>query len=291
LPGLQVSAEQPEANCRNCGTALAGRYCHSCGQKAVSLFVSLGAFVADAVQQYVDIDGKIVRTMKLLVTAPGMLTIELLEGRRVRYLTPVRLYLFWSVLFFGLSGLTASSSKPRPVVKVQVSPPAELALTPSYESEHPILARVVKSGQRLQQNPGIVREKLGAWWPTVMFVLVPFFALMVWMVHARRSRFYLPHLYFAIHAHAFVFFLLLVVSLTRTTVPLITGGFRLPGGWVTIGTMLAILGYLTASLRRVYGGGWPGATLRALLLLLLHMVAMLVALAVIAVIVLVLGMS
>jgi len=75
--------------CANCGTPLQGRYCHVCGQKTVSLDVSLRDLTHEALDELAHVDGKIVQTLKVLVTKPGFLTNEFLAGRRVRYVSPV----------------------------------------------------------------------------------------------------------------------------------------------------------------------------------------------------------
>lgn len=52
-------------------------------------------------------DGKILQSVKLLFTRPGFLTREYVEGRRIRYISPLRLYLVFSVAYFAVSALTA----------------------------------------------------------------------------------------------------------------------------------------------------------------------------------------
>src|SRR5258708_12402152 len=73
--------------CANCGASLGGAYCHVCGQKAVSSDVSLHDFAHEAMHEFGHLDGKIVRTLRLLVAKPGMLTREFLDGRRSRYIS------------------------------------------------------------------------------------------------------------------------------------------------------------------------------------------------------------
>jgi hypothetical protein len=59
----------------------------------------------DAVHEFLHLDGKILQTMKLLAFRPGELTREFIAGRRVRYISPIRLYLTWSLIFFALTAL------------------------------------------------------------------------------------------------------------------------------------------------------------------------------------------
>ncbi|MGZ8779933.1 MAG: DUF3667 domain-containing protein [Thermoanaerobaculia bacterium] len=86
-------------SCLNCNTRLHGKFCHSCGQKATSANVKLHDFVHEATHEFLHLDGKILKTLKLLVATPGQLTVEFLEGRRSRYISPLRVYLTFSLIF------------------------------------------------------------------------------------------------------------------------------------------------------------------------------------------------
>jgi eukaryotic-like serine/threonine-protein kinase len=59
----------------------------------------------DVTHEFLHVDSKIFRTVKLLLLKPGFLTREYFEGRRVRYVSPIRLYLVFSVLYFAASTL------------------------------------------------------------------------------------------------------------------------------------------------------------------------------------------
>ena len=51
---------------------------------------------------YVAVEGKLWRTLKLLIFRPGQLTLEFLRGCRVPYINPLRLYLTMSLVVFAL---------------------------------------------------------------------------------------------------------------------------------------------------------------------------------------------
>src|SRR5215510_13984766 len=89
--------------CRNCGVELRGEFCFACGQRASSTHLGLHEIFHEVTHEFLHLDGKVVQTMKVLATAPGRLTRDLVEGRRARYITPLRLYLTTSVLFFVLT--------------------------------------------------------------------------------------------------------------------------------------------------------------------------------------------
>lgn len=91
------------AVCGNCATRLEGPYCYRCGQPIKGLIRPLSGWVADFFDSVFDYDGRLPRTLIPLLFRPGFLTREYIAGRRVRYVTPVRLFLFLTiVLFFAL---------------------------------------------------------------------------------------------------------------------------------------------------------------------------------------------
>src|SRR6185436_2377958 len=91
------------ATCLNCGVDLTGRFCAHCGQRTVPPRPTLRELIGDAYGELVGWDGKLVRTIVLLVRSPGALARAILDGHRVSYISPVRLYLACSLLYFLVS--------------------------------------------------------------------------------------------------------------------------------------------------------------------------------------------
>jgi len=90
-----------EQACLNCGAPLAGPYCMACGQKA-HLHRSLRAFGGDMIAGLFNLEGKIWRTLPMLAWCPGDLTRRYVGGERVRYVSPVALYLFSVFAMFAV---------------------------------------------------------------------------------------------------------------------------------------------------------------------------------------------
>ena len=86
--------------CLNCGASLSGSFCSECGQRAAPPHPSLRELGGEAFAELSGWDGKVAETVRALLRKPGKLTIEFLEGRRARYLSPLRLYLMCSVIYF-----------------------------------------------------------------------------------------------------------------------------------------------------------------------------------------------
>lgn len=90
-----------ESVCLNCGIALIGSHCHNCGQ-AAHVHRTLGAFFHDLLHGVFHFEGKIWRTLPMLVGNPGRLTREYIDGRRASYVSPIALFLFSVFLMFAV---------------------------------------------------------------------------------------------------------------------------------------------------------------------------------------------
>jgi hypothetical protein len=146
-----------DSTCANCGTALAGDYCHECGQKR-----------------------QILRTPQYLFTRPGFLTREFIEGRRVRYITPVRLYLSMIALFsvvFALLGARAD------IIQIHAGPPPPPGMTKVRMSSN-VTKTMERGAKNFENDPEKLGEAIAHAIPKAMFVLMPPFAALVTLVGA-----------------------------------------------------------------------------------------------------------
>jgi hypothetical protein len=86
--------------CLNCGTALIGAYCHACGQSE-HVHRTLGSIGHDLLHGVFHFEGKIWRTLPMLVLHPGALTRRYIAGERARFVSPLALFLFTVFLMFA----------------------------------------------------------------------------------------------------------------------------------------------------------------------------------------------
>lgn len=100
-PASPVFAMPPSARrCENCGVPLQGDHCHGCGQPTMGLVRHFSSVIGDFFDTVFNIDSRVLRTLGPLLARPGFLSMEYFAGRRVRYVTPMRLFLFLSLLAF-----------------------------------------------------------------------------------------------------------------------------------------------------------------------------------------------
>jgi len=90
--------------CENCQTPLQGHYCHACGQSAHNPVRSFAHAVEEVFESFWHLDGRIFRTLRDLLV-PGRLANAYLEGKRVRYIPPLRLFVVLSLITFFVAKL------------------------------------------------------------------------------------------------------------------------------------------------------------------------------------------
>ncbi|WP_374468892.1 DUF3667 domain-containing protein [Phenylobacterium sp.] len=131
--GLVASAiERPAGHagerhhhCADCGAEVTGRFCANCGQPAHvhRSLLHLGEEILHGVMHF---DGRVWRTLPLLMFRPGRLTREWVEGKRARYVSPLAIFLFTVfVMFMGLSYLPGAPENS--FAGQQINASAELA--------------------------------------------------------------------------------------------------------------------------------------------------------------------
>jgi hypothetical protein len=111
--------------CTDCGAELVGRFCHQCGQPA-HLHRSLLHLGEELLHGVMHFDGRIWRTLPLLLFRPGRLTREWVHGKRARYVSPLAMFLFTVFLTFMVLSLLPKSDS-QDLADVTVKATADLA--------------------------------------------------------------------------------------------------------------------------------------------------------------------
>ena len=105
-----VDAVVAGATCQNCGAPLLGPHCYRCGQPVTGLVRHFTSIIGDFFDTVLNIDARVFRTLWPLFSRPGYLSCEYFAGRRVRYVSPVRLFVFLSIVTFFVARLTLTIS-------------------------------------------------------------------------------------------------------------------------------------------------------------------------------------
>jgi len=266
--------------CLNCGSHLQGPFCSMCGQRALPPHPTVSELVGDAFAEFSGWDGKFAETIRTLVRKPGELTRQWLQGRRVHFISPLRLYLTASLVYFVVQSsvprLEKASSQAFQVDTRTNAGRASAAATKAVEHKPMTAAERDSALASAQKAPAIMRPfirrlilepdrfkaSLRESIPRMLFALLPLYALILALFYRRRH--YPEHLYFAIHLHAYVFLALMISELTKFTY---SGIISATAGILTF-CWIAL--YALAALRHVYGGSWPGTIAKGVAIMFLY---------------------
>ena len=222
--------------CLNCGSPLSAQFCPECGQKNKDYSLTFKDFFSDFFEELLDVDSRVLRSLKLLFTKPGFLTSEYVQGRRVRYLPPVRIYLVASVVFFLI--LTLKTIIPdvknnqflkeyqetgtieesfKEVIGNQATTNDDslsflrdigiVATDPDSSSSS---MTMTVDNQPFELQEGDLLNNFSDNFAKMMFLLLPVAALQLKTLYWRRKKLYIEHLVFSLHVHAFIFSLLIL---------------------------------------------------------------------------------
>jgi hypothetical protein len=276
-PAVEVAAVPPPQTlvCTNCGESLSGEYCAACGQRHEPHIHSMAHFASEAFESITHADSRLWRTLGYLLSKPGLLTREFFDGRRATYLPPFRLYLVISVAFFLLgpsesSRIAINDSETLELTESpatgisQAKPGADADVTTirvqgladfcrefveQPDSDNVGRNKLRDNCRKIAEGDGreLARNFLQNL-PRAMFVFLPLLALVMWLLYWKPRRYYVEHLLFLVHNHAFVFLGFSIIILIG----------RIPGvgdwiGWGWALGLLYMVWYLYRAQRVVYG--------------------------------------
>ncbi len=284
--------------CDNCGASLHGEYCHLCGQQDKTYIRNVFSLLHEFLQEFSSWDSRLVKTLVPLLFKPGFLSMEYVAGRRARYVPPIRLYLFISLLFFLIVAMVAkvdttqwrqsiAQSEPAeqiadPVdaepatpspnegvgIHVETSPEARRRpLSERVNVNLPFLtdetnAEVHRRVVRSMENPELFLQQARQLAPPMMFLLLPVFAFLLKILYLFAKRYYTEHLTLALHTHSFLFASFLLLMMFSAIGNAYTGWVEALAGWLTVGLWVWMPLYLYIAQKRFYSQGWILTTIK-----------------------------
>jgi len=247
--------------CASCGNAVAGGYCSRCGEEVLDPGkLTLRHFLSHTVvHEVLNLDGKICRTLRLLLFRPGFLALEYAAGRRRAYVNPVRVLLVAIIVYVlaqGGSGFTLGSGGLKlSIAPAPVSPERSISGTFFQTDRFEILERMfVERFGSPESASNELRSRfnrmLNVFSTPLSFTAVFLVALTLYACFHRRRSLLVEHVVFAMHYYSFALLTLLLVMLA----------FRLNAGRLSMTVMLAVLPlvmiwqivYLARAIRRFY---------------------------------------
>jgi hypothetical protein len=229
---------------------------------------SLRAFAMEAVETVLNVDGRLLRTLRTLLLKPGMLTAEYFAGRRTPYLRPLQLFLLCNVFFFVAQGLSSARVLNTPLqVHTHHSGHREIAHRWVFGAPHADDETLTEAQETYRTRFDQVVESQSR---TLVIVMVPMFAAILAALFIRQRRYMVEHLVFATHFYSFMLlaspFLFLLIK--EAVVGLGRLGVLVRVSEDALAVLMTLLWgiYLTHAVRRFYVSGrlpalWRGVAL------------------------------
>jgi hypothetical protein len=189
--------------CPNCNNELTGNFCSYCGQKSHELQDrKVSTFVKNFFEESFSFDSKFLKTLKYLLFKPGFLTFEYIQGRVNSYVTPLKMYLFISVVtFFVASAINADDLN---------------SLTESFEGGPEAVAKYIeRSGVSREVFETRFNNEYQAKLPLYFLLLVVLFSLPLKVIYLNTKRLYVEHLVFALHFFTFLLMMTIVSNISE----------------------------------------------------------------------------
>ncbi|MCC8187202.1 MAG: DUF3667 domain-containing protein [Bacteroides sp.] len=122
--------KEEEGKCRNCGSPLASKYGPECGQTADVKRLTFRTWIDNIFKAFLDFDGTLIRTFRMLFTRPGRMINEYIAGQRKDYRNPFTLLIilctiYGIILFTGKIVEAYKEAKEKELARKEVLTPEE----------------------------------------------------------------------------------------------------------------------------------------------------------------------
>jgi hypothetical protein len=253
-----IDAVEGASVCASCGQPLEGRYCSSCGEQALdpSKLTVWHFLTRTVIHELFNFDGKIWRTLGLLLFRPGFLALEYAAGRRRPYVNPLRILIVTIIVYVlaqAGTGFTLGAGDLRvSMTPAPMSPSRSIEATLQQVDRFGILGGMFAQRFGSPENASTeIRDRfnraLNGFATPLSFTTVLFVALTLYVFFHWRRPLLVEHAVFSMHYYSFVLSSLLFVLLAMRL------GIR---GYFIVAAILLVslwqLVYLAIAIRRFY---------------------------------------
>lgn len=292
------------SECENCHAVLQGDFCHKCGQARKTNLLAFNEFVLTLLGGFLSYDSKVNRTLIPLIAKPGSVCNEYLHGHRARFIAPMKLYLFCSVIFFlimsllGDVNINASESESIQEEIQQAlqededlqdlagkidsgisfnlkddSSLADFHIDFLSASQNAFLKERFQSMEKLEDSDftRIVEDNL----PGIMFFMLPLFAFILKVTNIFKGKLYSEHFVVVLYAQSYVFIMMCLLNIFEAVgeyFDFISSTLWLSELWsaaVSVGFVWMMV-HLLFMQKRIYGQSWKGGIAQYFLNVLLY---------------------
>ncbi len=192
--------------CQNCGADLHDNYCSNCGQKSDAVFnKSVFSIISHFFEELFTWDSRFFQSIKYLFTKPGYLTHEYISGRIQRYISPIKMFLFTSlVLFF---------------IMIKSDPDQYKSVVTEAQDDDFIREFVLEEQSKSNQTEEMYIQNFNNQFndniTLYIFIIMFIFSVLLKIVYLPKHYFYSEHIVFTLHFFTFVLWSFLLGVITQ----------------------------------------------------------------------------
>lgn len=238
--------------CPTCHNQVLSPFCPACGERPLNEDdLKLCGLFKQFFHAFSSIDSRLVRSLRNLVSRPGLLTVAYVQGQRMPYTGPIQLFLVANVLFFAMQSLTDTN-----IVSSQLD-------SHLYNQDWSILAQRLVSNHletmhmTLESYAPIFNNAVVTNAKSLIILMVAPFTLLLPIMFLRARRPFVAHIVFSLHLYTFLL-LLFCACVTIAAIDVLLGGAGLNSAAMdnvlSIFNLAACAVYLYIAAGRVYGG-------------------------------------
>lgn len=286
--------------CKNCGNSFIGKYCNRCGEQVYTNHdKSIFHFFEEALHFLTHFEGKFLTTVKAIFFKPGRLSFDYCNGIRKKYFKPLPLFMLLVVLylifplFSGLNMpfrfyLQPGSFAARATQKetgvdierlqqhIQSSVNVRHFDTrgEAFVYEKMLFDSALATHPTLQKLESTFRSKSEKTSKILLVLLIPFTAIVLWLLAIRKHRYFFDHLVLSTEINSFYilfsFFVMpLVISIMYKLFPANAPNLFTELS-LAITCYLVVAIFATLAFRLFYRDKWWWAVSKALLIIVSH---------------------
>jgi hypothetical protein len=241
--------------CPSCATKTLGTFCSQCGEKEVSgEDYSIRHYLEELLLAFTLLESKVLRSVWLVLCRPGYLSSEHFQGRRVRYVKPIQLFILMNfVYYFSLTQFEATTFTTPLATQIHMN-----NYYPGYANMR-VDEKLQKDKISYQALESKYNQKTNVLSKSLIFLLIPIFALLFYALFFKKRKYLVQHAVVATHFWAFNLILLGVLlplasvllirlcrSLNVSAAPVTSDGV------VSTILQICLAAYLFLMLRRAY---------------------------------------
>lgn len=249
---MHLSSE--ETKCLNCEATLVGTFCHSCGQKMLEPSErTFKHFVFQFFGSAFFLENNFLKNVWTLLTKPGKLSLDFMEGKRKRWMTPFSLFFLINIFYFWYTPFSDFNLTLRE--HMTVSPYKNLATL--LVNDH-----LNSSATTLEEYALRFDKKSSSYVNSFIVLHVPLLAVFLSLLFYKKRYYFADHFIFALHFLGYILLITLGIALLQF-IDQYLFSFINPSilQFIKILLPLSIISYGWVALHRFYKQRWWITTL------------------------------